>query len=177
MGIVTKKVSQTEQQTYKGYSRKSLLEIFFAQHGLPRIVPGKAPNKVFSSEYRQHKDLKIYKLFGVGSHPSTKEEGQYFKRFLKGRVCQQYQSSCQAGQYCLIVRRAMYLSISHSSSSSSSFQETTPWGVSQINNSLVVLVIPPGHSLYKPSTLSADKYFSSESKFTACSEPHGHYLP
>lgn len=78
----------------------------------------------------------------------------------------------------------MYLSISRCSSSSSScsppssaFQETTPPGVSQINNALVALVIPPGHSLYKPGTLSADKYFSSQSKFTACSGARGHYRP
>lgn len=40
----------------------------------------------------------------------------------------------------------------------------------------VVLVILSGHSLYKPTALSVNKYFNSHSKFIAGPEAHGHCL-
>lgn len=43
-------------------------------------------------------------------------------------------------------------------------------------NSVVALVIPPGHSLCKQTTLSVDKYFNSHFKFIVCPQAHGHCL-
>lgn len=43
-------------------------------------------------------------------------------------------------------------------------------------NSVVVIVIQAGHSRYKQTPLSVDKYFNSHSKFIACPEAHEHCL-
>lgn len=157
MGIVKKKVSQTEQQTYKGESRKAYLRYFSPSVVSQGLFLEKDQTKCFPPSIVSTETWRFISSLVLGAIKAPERKDSILRDALKGRVCQQYQSSCLVGQYRLIVRQPMYLSISRSSSSSSSFssafQETTPPGVSQINNSLVALVIPPGQSPYKPSTL------------------------
>lgn len=90
-------------------------------------------------------------------------------------MCQQYQSSCLLEQYPLIVSQT--ISITHpclcfSNEGNNSWRIVTD----QQPNSVVVIVIQAGHSRYKQTTLSVDKYFNSHSKFIACPEAHEHCL-